>query len=122
MDLRSWAVSSGLAPLYSDPVKAERLKDTARWEIEHGLSLSAADVHQASVTRSAWFRTASELFQPPHPPLRPYHNEAAFQSSLLEDAPATSTAIFAKRTPVTTTYSSRANKEVSTRSHRLIIV
>lgn len=57
--LRSFSVAAGLAPL-SD--RKHDLKDTAQWEIERGLALSAMDVHKASVTRSDWFRRAVALF------------------------------------------------------------
>lgn len=57
--LRSWAIAMGLAPLMN---KKADFKDSALWEIERGLKLSATDVHQASVVRSLWFRTAADLF------------------------------------------------------------
>ncbi len=57
--LRAYQVASGLEPLLAQP---DLLKDTAKWEIETGLSLSAMDVHRASVTRSDWFRRAAALF------------------------------------------------------------
>lgn len=60
--LRSWAVAGGLAVLYADPAKRGQLKDTAIWEIERGLALSAMDVHRASVIRSDWFKAAATLF------------------------------------------------------------
>ena len=56
----SWAVAAGLQPLQG---KSEALKDSAQWELERGLTLSAMQVHEASVTRSEWFRRATELFQ-----------------------------------------------------------
>jgi amidase len=58
--LRSWSVAMGLAPRMGN--KAE-FKDTAIWEIERGLALSAEDVHKASVIRSNWFKRAAELFE-----------------------------------------------------------
>ncbi|MEM8655547.1 MAG: amidase [Pseudomonadota bacterium] len=60
--LRSWAVAGGLGALHADPTKRDHLKDTAIWEIERGLALSAMDVHRASVIRSDWFKTAAALF------------------------------------------------------------
>ncbi|WP_299282369.1 amidase [uncultured Tateyamaria sp.] len=60
--LRSWAVAGGLGALYDDLAKRNRLKDTAIWEIERGLALSAMDVHRASVIRSDWFKAAARLF------------------------------------------------------------
>lgn len=58
--LRSWSVAAGLAPLSE---KRAQLKDSAQWELDRGLALSAMEVHRASVTRSAWFLRAAELFQ-----------------------------------------------------------
>lgn len=57
--LRSWQVGAGLAPMMD---RRTQLKDSAIWETERGQSYSAFDVHRASVTRSAWFQRASELF------------------------------------------------------------
>ena len=59
--LRSWQVGMGLAPLMKEG-KAQ-LKDTAIWETERGLAMSAAEVHQASVIRSEWFKAAAKLFE-----------------------------------------------------------
>lgn len=61
--LRSWAIAGGLAPLYDDPTKRDHLKDTAIWEVERGLALSAMDVHRASMIRSDWFKKAAQLFE-----------------------------------------------------------
>ena len=60
IDLRSWSVASGLAPLMQ---QGATLKDTAIWEIERGLAMSAMQVHNASVIRSDWFRRAAALFE-----------------------------------------------------------
>ena len=61
--LRSWAVAGGLAAFYDDPSKRDHLKDTAIWEIERGLAMSAMDVHRASVVRSDWFKTSAQIFE-----------------------------------------------------------
>ncbi|WP_147104389.1 amidase [Tateyamaria sp. syn59] len=61
--LRSWAVAGSLGVLHADPGKRDHLKDTAIWEIERGLALSAMEVHRASITRSEWFKTAATLFE-----------------------------------------------------------
>lgn len=60
IDLRSWAVSNGLGPLYE--AKAD-LKDTAIWEVERGLALSGRQIQHASAVRSDWFRRAATLFE-----------------------------------------------------------
>jgi amidase len=59
IDLRSWAVSNSLAPLYE--ARAD-LKDSAIWEIERGLALSGRQIQRASAIRSDWFRRAADLF------------------------------------------------------------
>ncbi len=58
--LRSWAVAAGLGPLAD---QREQLKDTAIWELDRGLAMSAMDVHRASVVRSEWYKTASILYE-----------------------------------------------------------
>ena len=58
--LRSWQVSAGLALLQDQ--KAQ-LKDSAMWELERGLAMSAQEVHKASVQRSDWFKSAAQLFE-----------------------------------------------------------
>ena len=60
--LRSWSVAGGLAPLFDAPETRDHLKDTAIWEPERGLAMSAMDVHRASVIRSDWFKTSAALF------------------------------------------------------------
>ncbi|WP_298847679.1 amidase [uncultured Ruegeria sp.] len=57
--LRSFSVAAGLEPLAS---KKDHLKDTAQWELDRGLAVSAMEVHHASVIRSEWFRCAANLF------------------------------------------------------------
>ena len=57
--LRSWSVASSLEP-FSD--RRDMLKDSAQWELEQGLALSAMDVHRASVVRTEWFRRAAAVF------------------------------------------------------------
>ena len=57
--LRSWSVAAGLEAL---TYRKASLKDSAQWELERGLTISAMDVHHASVVRSEWFRRVSVLF------------------------------------------------------------
>ena len=61
--LRSWAIAGGLGAIHADPVQRDHLKNTAVWEIERGLALSAMDVHRASVIRSDWYMAAARLFE-----------------------------------------------------------
>ncbi|MDX2485643.1 MAG: amidase [Pseudodonghicola sp.] len=61
--LRSWQVGAGLAPMMAQPDQRAQLKDSARWEAERGMALSAMEVHRASVLRSDWFKRAAALFE-----------------------------------------------------------
>ena len=61
--LRSFSVAAGLGDIHANPERRPRLKDTAIWEIERGLSLSAMEVHKASLIRSDWFRASATLFE-----------------------------------------------------------
>ena len=60
--LRSWSIAGDSAALYHDQDSRQALKPEMIWELERGLSLSAMQVHAASVIRSDWFRRAVELF------------------------------------------------------------
>ena len=60
--LRSWQVGMGLAPFLTDPERKARLKDSAIWEAERGLSLSGVEIHAASVARTRWFEACHALF------------------------------------------------------------
>jgi amidase len=58
--LRSWETAIRLLPLAEH---RSQLKDSAIWELERGMAMSAMEVHRASVIRSDWFRRAAELFE-----------------------------------------------------------
>ncbi|MFO2463948.1 amidase [Pseudomonas sp. 15FMM2] len=60
---RHWLVQGALGAVYADPLKRPLLKPEAQWEVEGGLRLSAADVYQASLSRSDWYRALAKLFQ-----------------------------------------------------------
>jgi len=55
--------AGSFAEIDADPRRRAQLKPETLWEIERGRGLSAADVHAASVIRSAWYRQAHRLFQ-----------------------------------------------------------
>ncbi len=61
--LRHWSVSGNYAAYHADPATRDLLKPELVWEIEHGLALSAMQVHEASVTRSDWFQCSARLFE-----------------------------------------------------------
>ena len=62
VQLRQFAVAGNLGPLAEADDTARHLKETARWEVEGGMALRAADVQQASVIRSDWFSRTVDLF------------------------------------------------------------
>ena len=64
--LRHFSVAASLGPLYEKAETRAQLKETAIWEVENGLRLSAADVQAASVIRSDWFGRAAALFETYH--------------------------------------------------------
>jgi amidase len=60
---RHWLIQGSLGAAYADPQKCSLLKPEAQWEVQGGLQLSAADVYQASVNRSDWYRALGKLFE-----------------------------------------------------------
>ncbi|MGQ7858797.1 amidase [Pseudomonas sp. 32A] len=60
---RHWLIQGSLGAAYADPQKRSLLKPEAQWEVQGGLQLSAADVYQASVSRSDWYRALGKLFE-----------------------------------------------------------
>ena len=61
--LRAMLNAGAKGALYANPATRAQLKPETQWEVEQGLSLSAAAVHAASVIRSRWYATAARLFQ-----------------------------------------------------------
>ncbi|MGO4329806.1 amidase [Cupriavidus sp. 2TAF22] len=59
---RHFLVGHGLLPHYQDPARRALLKPEAIWEIEGALKLGAADIHAASVARSAWYQALLGVF------------------------------------------------------------
>ena len=63
LTLRHWSIANGpLGELYRIPNKRALLKPEAIWEVEAGLTLTATDIHHATVTRSAWYQALRKLF------------------------------------------------------------
>lgn len=48
--------------IWDDPARREQLKPETQWEIAQGENLAAAEVYQASLTRSKWYAKAHRLF------------------------------------------------------------
>jgi amidase len=61
--LRHATSGSGLKALYDDPAKRALLKPEAIWEVEGALTLTAPQVHAASVVRSDWYKAVLKLFE-----------------------------------------------------------
>lgn len=61
--LRHWLTAGELEHLYRDPATRSRMKPEAQWEVAGGQGLTAADVYEASVARSQWYRAAAGLFE-----------------------------------------------------------
>ena len=61
MDLRSFTVATKLGMDARDPAKRAQLKPEAIWEVERDMTMSAMDVHRASVMRSDWHRALMKL-------------------------------------------------------------
>lgn len=60
---RHWLIQGSLGAAYTDPQKRALLKPEAQWEVQGGLQLSAADIYQASINRSDWYRALGKLFE-----------------------------------------------------------
>jgi amidase len=63
LTLRAYLVGSNLKVHYADPGKRARMKPEARWEVERGEKLSAYDLSDASVERTAWYHAVCSLFE-----------------------------------------------------------
>jgi len=63
LTFRGFLVAGIASGLYADPKKRALMKPEAIWEIENGLKLSAAEIYQASIDRSAWYQALNVLFQ-----------------------------------------------------------
>ena len=61
--LRQLLTGGKLAPLYADPQKRALLKPEAVWEIEQSHALTAAQLYQASVARTALYQAFRKLFE-----------------------------------------------------------
>ena len=60
--LRSWLIAASLGTLWDNPASRAQMKPEAIWEIERGRSLGVAQVHAASMLRSAWHGHLLGLF------------------------------------------------------------
>ncbi|MBE2276353.1 MAG: amidase [Rhodobacteraceae bacterium] len=60
--LRAMLNAGSKRALAEEPAKRALTKPETLWEIEQGSGLSAAQVHEASVIRSDWYRQAARMF------------------------------------------------------------
>ncbi len=63
LTMRAFLVGNNLRHHYNDPAKRAMLKPEAIWEVEKSMGLSADEVYQAALERSAWYLCLGELFK-----------------------------------------------------------
>jgi amidase len=56
-------VGGKLGPLYADPARRALMKPEAQWEVAQSFQLTAAQLYQASVTRTAIYHAFGRLFE-----------------------------------------------------------
>jgi len=61
--LRHWLVGCNLSEFYRDPEKRAKLKPEAQWEVEGSLNLTAKEVYDAYLARTAFYQSVSRLFE-----------------------------------------------------------
>ena len=62
LTFRHWALSD-IQELYADPEIRKLLKPEVIWEYEGSIGLTAADLFEAALARSDWYRALLELFE-----------------------------------------------------------
>jgi amidase len=63
LKLRAWQSGTQLKNFYNEPAKRALMKPEAQFEVESGAKLSAYEVYDASVVRTAWYQAARVFFQ-----------------------------------------------------------
>ena len=61
--LRAWQSGSALKGYYDDPAKRALMKPEAQFEVESGRKLSAYDIYDADVVRTAWYQAVRTFFE-----------------------------------------------------------
>jgi amidase len=61
--LRAWQTGSALKVHYKDPAKRALMKPEAQFEIESGAKLTAYDIYDADVVRTAWYQALRTFFE-----------------------------------------------------------
>jgi len=62
LTLRHWFVANSRRALYANDDHRRQLKPELIWEIEQGAHVTAADVYDAGINRSNWFRALNDAF------------------------------------------------------------
>lgn len=62
LTLRAFLNAGAKGAMRANPAQWAQLKPETQWEIEQGLSVTAAQVYEASVIRSRWYARAAKLF------------------------------------------------------------
>ena len=62
LTLRAFLNAGAKGAMRDDPAKWAQLKPETQWEIEQGLTVTAAQVYEASAIRSRWYARAARLF------------------------------------------------------------
>ena len=63
LKLRGWQGGAGLRDYYNDPAKRALMKPEAQWEVERGFKISAYDISDASIVRTAWYQAVRRFFE-----------------------------------------------------------
>lgn len=63
LTLRAYQIGMILKAPYADPARRELMKPEARWEVERGAALTAYQVADAAIERTAWYHAVCRLFE-----------------------------------------------------------
>jgi amidase len=63
LPLRAWQTTGPLLAHYKDPARRALLKDSAIFEVESALKLSALDITAASAVRAEWYQATRRFFE-----------------------------------------------------------
>ncbi len=61
--LRAWQSGSALKAYYDDPARRALMKPEAQFEVESGRKLTAYEVYDANVVRTAWYQAVRAFFE-----------------------------------------------------------
>jgi amidase len=61
--LRAWQSGSALKAYYDDPARRALMKPEAQFEVESGRKLTAYEIYDANVVRTAWYQAVRTFFE-----------------------------------------------------------